>query len=90
MKPKELEAQSPVKIVRWVDIDSDDWRELDDTPAFTKKCLKFGFEEPAFMFCDSLGRVWCKPQEEGKPFVPFHFEYGSTLIGYRISKKAAN
>ncbi len=90
MSPKELEAQSPVKIERWVDIDSEEWRELDDTPAFTKKCLKVGFEEPAFMFTDSLGRVWCKPSEEGKPYFPFHFEYGSTLIGYRISKKAAN
>ncbi len=86
--PQELDAQCPVTIERWIEIDSEEWKEMDDTPSFTKKCLRLGFEEPAFLFTDTLGRVWGKG-ENGK-YYPFHFNKGKRLFGYRLSKRAAN
>lgn len=89
MTPKKLDAQSPVQIDKWLDVDSEECREKDDNYDLTKKILKMGFEEPAFLFVDSLGRIWGK-SEEGEPMYPFHFEYGKKLIGFRISKRAVN
>lgn len=89
MNPKELDAQNIIKIDEWVDIDSERWREVDDNPSFTKKIIRLGFEEPPFLFADTLGRLWGKSKETERYF-PFHLEYGKKLIGFRISKKAAN
>lgn len=86
--PQELDAQSPIKITRWVDIDSEEFYDLDDDPGLTKKFLRIGFREPAFFFCDTLGRIWGKG--ENGIYYPYHFNRGKTLYGYRISKKAAN
>ena len=86
--PKELDAQSAIKIDRWIAIDSEEWKELDDNPALTKKFLRLGFQEPAYLFTDTLGRVWGRG-ENGK-YYPFHFNKGKTLIGYRLPQKAAN
>lgn len=89
MKPQELEAQSPIKIDRWVDVHSSDCKEIDgDLHAFTLKCIKIGFEDGA-MFVDNLGRIWCKWKSEG-PCFPFHTEFGKQFIGYRLASKAAN
>lgn len=90
MTPKELDEQSPVIIDKWVDVDSEECRDKDDNRDFTKKILRMGFEDPAFLFVDSLGRIWGKPTDPGTPAYPFHFEYGKKLIGYRISKRAVN
>lgn len=89
MKPIDLDQQSPIKIDRWIDIGSEEWKELDDNPAFTKKVLRFGLED-GWLFTDSLGRVWGKPQEPNKPHFPFHFNVGKKLYGYRLPQKAAN
>ena len=86
--PAELDAQSKIKIDRWIDIDSEEWRDLDDDPGLTKKFLKIGFKEPAFFFTDTHGRVWGKG--ENGFYYPYHFNRGKTLIGYRIPTKAAN
>ena len=86
--PQELDAQSPIKINRWVDIDSEEFYELDEDPGLTKKFLRLGFQEPAFFFTDTLGRIWGKG-ENGK-YYPYHFNRGKTLYGYRMAKKAAN
>lgn len=86
--PRELDAQSKIKIDRWIDIDSEEWRELDDDPGLTKKFLKLGFKEPAYFFTDSDGRVWGKG-EDGR-YYPFHFRKWAKNIGYRLPKKAAN
>ena len=59
-----------------------------ENPALTKKWLKLGFQEPAYLFTDTLGRVWGKG-ENGK-YYPFHFKSGKSLIGYRVSIRAAN
>jgi len=88
MSPVELDRQSSVKIDRWIEIDSEEWRNMDDNPDFTKKILKLGMKEPAFIFSDSRGRLWGKGKDGS--FYPFHFEYGSLRIGYRISRMAAN
>lgn len=88
MKPIDFEKQSPVLITRWLDVDSEEAKCLDENRALTKKMLKLGFEEK-FMILDSLGRIWGLNKETGVYF-PFHFENGKELIGYRISKNAAN
>jgi len=85
--PRELDTQSPVKIDRWVDIDTQEWRDLDEDPALTKKMMKIGFEANV-LFTDSMGRIWGKG--EGGKYYPFHFDKGPKLYGFRLSKKAAN
>ncbi len=90
MTPNELDKQSPIIIDKWVDIDSSECKDLDDNPSFTKKIICLGFQEPAFLFTDSKGRVWGKPKHDGEQYFPLHMEIGKKKIGYRISKKAAN
>lgn len=87
--PQELDAQCKVKIDRWIEIGSEEWRDLDDNPAFTKKILRLGLHhsEP-FLFTDTLGRIWGKGNDG--TFYPFHFEYGNKLLGYRIAALALN
>jgi len=90
MNTKELDLQSDVVIVKWVDVDSEECKLIDDNIDFTKKIIRLGFQGPdPFLFTDSMGRVWGKQNENGKYF-PLHFEYGKQLIGYRISKNASN
>ena len=88
LTPHQLDLQSKIKIDKWLDIDSDEVRNLDDNYAFTKKCIKLGFQEPAYMFTDTNGRIWGKGTDG--LYYPFHFNRGKILIGYRLSKKAAN
>lgn len=86
--PKELDAQSKIKVDRWIEVGSEEWKELDDNPSFTKKCIKLGFMEPAYFFADALGRIWGKG-EDGL-YYPFHFKSFGAIIGYRMSTRAAN
>jgi hypothetical protein len=86
--PKELDAQSQIVISKWVDLDSEEWRQLDDDPSFTKKIIRLGMQEPAYLATDLSGRIWGRG-ENGR-YYPLHFENGKRLIGVRISKKAAN
>lgn len=86
--PKELDSQSKIHVDKWVDIDSAEWWEIDDNPSFTKKIVKLGFQEPAYLALDKLGRIWGRGEDNR--FYPYHMNKGSTIIGYRISKRAAN
>ena len=86
--PKELDEQSPITLDGWVDIDSERWREIDDDPGLTKKWLRLGFQEPAYFFTDTDGRVWGRG--ENGYWYPYHIEYGKKKYGLRIAKKAAN
>jgi hypothetical protein len=87
--PKDLDAQSKIMIDEWIDVDSDEVRSMDDNYALTKKMIRMLHDkEPAYLFTDSLGRLFGKG-EDGF-YYPFHFEYGKKLIGYRLSTKAAN
>ncbi len=88
MTPAELDKQSPVKIDRWVDIDSEEAKTLDEDRALTKKMVRIGFEDK-WMITDNLGRIWGFNAEKNL-FFPFHFENGKELIGYRMAKVAAN
>lgn len=91
LTPKQLDAQCTVFISRWVDIDSDEIKRIDDDLEFTKRCLRMGLQEPPFFFLDSDGRVFGRDSKDPtKPYYPFHFEYKSQLIGVRVSKRAAN
>lgn len=83
---KNLDQQSSVVIYKWIDLDSEEYKIIDDNPAFTKKCIKIGFEEN-FIIPDSLGRLWCKGSS---CYHPFHLEYGKLYYGLKISAKAAN
>ncbi len=85
--PTELDNQSNVKIHRWVDLDSEEIRMLDDNIDLTKKWYKMLFGD--YMFADSLGRLWCRGETSDKWF-PYHFENSGKNYGIRVSKKAAN
>lgn len=87
--PKELDAQSKIQLDGWVDLDSEEWRQVDDLPALTKKAIKLLMTgDPQYLFTDLLGRVWGKGEDNC--FYPFHVEYGSKKFGIRMPKKAAN
>lgn len=86
--PKELDAQSKIHIDKWLDVDSEEVKSMDDNYAFTKQCIRLGFVEPAFFAVDSLGRIWGRGEDNR--YYPFHFNKGKELIGYRLSKKATN
>lgn len=89
MTPQELESQSAIKINRWVEVHSQECKDIDsDLHWFTLKCIKIGFED-GYMITDSLGRIWGRNTTTGE-YYPFHTEYGKELIGYRLSSKAAN
>jgi hypothetical protein len=86
MSPKELDAQSPVKIDEWLDIDGERCKELDPDRKNTKFFMKIGFEDK-FLFTDISGRIWGRGSDN---YYPFHFNIGKKLYGFRIAKKAAN
>lgn len=80
MTPAELDAQSPIKVNRWVDVHSDECKIIDDgTHDFTLLCIKYGMEDGS-MFTDSLVRLWGK--WGNGPCHPFHAEYGSQIIDF--------
>ncbi len=86
--PQELDAQSKILIKRWIEVGSQEWRELDNTPGFTKMIIRELTKEPAYLFADTLGRLWGKG-EDGR-YYPFHFTSFGENIGYRVSARAAN
>lgn len=89
LSPEALDAQSKVKVKRWIEMGSEEWRMMDDTPDFTKKILRLGLHnDKPFLFTDALGRIWGKGNDG--TFYPFHFEYNNVLIGYRISALGLN
>lgn len=88
LSPKQLDAQALVHIHRWVDVHSEECRMMDDDHKLTLRIIRMGFQEPPFLFTDSDGRLWGKG--ENGYLYPFHMEYGSQLIGFRLPKKAAN
>ena len=75
---EELTKQSPVKIDKWLDIDSEECKDKDPDIALTKKWLKIGFEDK-FLFTDEQGCIWGRGKE-GR-FFPYHFDYGKKLYG---------
>jgi hypothetical protein len=86
--PQELDRQARIKVDRWVDLYSDEVKMMDDDYQFTMQCVKLGFQEPAYLAVDFHGRIWGFGVDN--IYHPFHFEYKNKLIGYKISKKAAN
>lgn len=82
-----LDQQSPVKIAKWLDVDSEECRNCDPDLALTKKWIKLlmSGKDPA-LFTDASGRIWGKGNE-GK-FYPFHFDYGTLQYGFKIVTKA--
>lgn len=96
MTPQQLDAQSPVKVNRWIDIDSEESKQIDDNRQFTKHVLNMGLESlpdsPAFLYTDTDGRIWgFNPKNPEAPHYPFHLETErGELVGLRMARKAAN
>jgi hypothetical protein len=88
LTPAELDAQSTINIHHWVDIESEEAKNADDNRAFTKKIILIGFEEKV-LFTDMNGRIWGS-STDGTHYYPLHYEDGKKLVGYRMSKTAAN
>lgn len=88
MSPQEFDEQSVIPIDRWIELDGDECRKLDDNLKLTKQYIKVGLEAKVISY-DSLGRIWLW-SEKNKIYYPMHFEYKKLLIGYKVSKKAAN
>jgi hypothetical protein len=87
--PDELDKQVTVQISRWIELYSEECRMIDDNYDFTMKLVKMLLlKEPAYLFTDSSGRIFGKGQDG--TFYPFHTEYQGKLVGYKISKRAAN
>jgi hypothetical protein len=86
--PQELDQQAKIIVDEWLEVDSDLCRQMDDNYLLTKKIIQLGFQEPAYLFADSNGRLWGKGVD--KCWYPFHFIHNGKIIGYRLSKKAAN
>ena len=88
LSPKELDAQCPVQLDGWVDIDSERWREVDDDPGLTKRWLKMLTADPPALHLDIHGRIW--GQNSVGVWFPYHLEYGRKKFGLRLPKKASN
>jgi hypothetical protein len=86
--PKELDAQSPIKIDEWLELGSEKHLQIDDDPSLTKKWFMLLTKNPAYILLDNLGRSWCK-NDNGK-FCPYHIENGDKKYGIRFSQKASN
>jgi hypothetical protein len=86
--PKVLDQQSTTPIDRWVDLHSQECKEMDDFHRFTIKVFETGRMAPATLHLDALGRIWML-SGNGR-FYPFHFEYQGKMIGYRIVAQASN
>jgi len=87
LNPQELDSQSVIKIDRWIDIESEECKNLDENYSLSKKWMKM-LMESNYLKSDSLGRLWC--HSENGNFFPYHFEVGTKLYGFRLSKVAAN
>lgn len=87
MKAKDLDAQSVIYISKWVDVDSQECKMLDDNRPFTKKCIMV-LSETGNMITDELGRIWGKGTDGS--YYPLHLEVGTKLYGLKMPKKAAN
>ena len=87
LTPNQLDAQSLISLDGWVDMDSARWKEVDDNPSFTKRCLVIGLESK-YLVIDTMGRLW--GMGENKVYYPFVLEHGQKKFGIRLPKKAAN
>lgn len=58
---QQLDAQSPVKIDKWLDVESEECRDKDSDHALTKKWIKMlmSGDDPQ-LFTDNFGRIWGK------------------------------
>lgn len=88
LTPAQLDAQSPVRMSEWIDIHSERARQIDDMYSITLKWMRIAVEGN-ILFADRLGRLWGKTDKVGI-YSPYHFEYGASLIGYRVSAQASN
>lgn len=89
MKPVDLDRQSPVKIDRWLDVDSEEFKRIDPDTWVTKQLLRRGLACDALM-TDSDGRVWSNPIDPNDKRFPLNFTEGGITYGYRIPERAHN
>lgn len=82
LSSKELDAQSPIKIDIWIDVESEEAKRIMKYPLFTKEILRLNICK-----VDDLGRLW---GEGSSGYYPLHDEYKGKIIGWRVAKMAAN
>lgn len=70
-----------VDIKRWIDIDGEEFKSLEDSSTI-RKIINMGLEAGAITL-DNNGYMWNREN-------PIHAEKGSELVGIRYSKKAVN
>lgn len=90
MNSKELEAQSLIKIDRWIDITSPEANEF--APEMNKIIIRL-LEDPKeddSIFTDELGRIWGTGSKEYNEYYPLHDTFCGENIGYRYVKNASN
>ncbi len=92
---QQLDAQSPVKIDRFVEFYGEDARAVDSDRDLTKFMLGILLEGGSVCL-DDLGRIWGKGGTDKTKFYPFHIEHDwnvgrrPKLVGFRFSQKASN
>src|SRR5260370_40855580 len=78
--PKELDAQCSVRINRWVDLFSEEARNIDPDHKLSVEWYKILTKSPATLHLDSDGRI-LGLGTDGKYF-PYHIDFGNQLIVY--------
>jgi hypothetical protein len=86
--PKDLDRQCSVSICKWIDLFSEEARNIDPDHKLSVEWYKMLTKEPADLYLDANGRIW--GVSNNGIYFPYHFSYGNQLIGYKISSKAAN
>ena len=84
--PRDLDRQSPITITKWLDLHSDECKDMDPDHDLTIKWFKM--LQGDVLSVDSDGRIWGKGSSGN--YYPYHFDYGKQQYGYRIAKLAAN
>ena len=84
--PKQLDLQCRVSIERWIDLYSQECKELDDDHKLTVKWFKMLHGEA--LFTDLFGRIF--GQGKDGIWYPYHIEVRNKCYGLKISAKAAN
>lgn len=86
LSPSELDKQSPISISRWIDIESQEAKDMDPDIKLTKKWFKL-LSSSNDLVADSNGRIWGKGENS---WYPYHFNIGKVNYGYRLSRIASN
>ena len=89
LTPDQLNLQCLVPLDGWVEVGSEQAKELDNDHQLAIKWLKMG-AEAGWLFIDAHGRIFGKSPGGGENYYPYHFESYGKKYGYRMAILAAN